>query len=64
MSYVIQTFVDLPVRTQFRSNGNDWLKVSTRTARLNGNGMVMYFRLSQPVNVDTGHFEDITRGQE
>ena len=64
MSYVIRTFIDLPVHTQFRSNGNDWLKVSTRTARLNGNGMVMYFRQSQFVNIDTGHYEDMTRGRE
>ena len=64
MSYVIRAFINLPVRTQFRSKGNDWLKVSTRTARLNGNGMVMYFRQSQAVNVDTGHYEDMTRGQE
>lgn len=61
MTLLLRRFIDLPVGTQFRSNGNDWLKVSTRTGRLNGNGMVFYFTQHQFMYVDEGHFADVTR---
>jgi hypothetical protein len=36
-------FSELPVGSMFHSNGNDWVKQSTRTARLLMRGRVFYF---------------------
>ena len=53
MASLIRTaFEALPIHARFHRNGNEWFKVSTRTARLNGNGRVMYFRLTETVLVD------------
>lgn len=37
-------FKELPVKRLFRCNGNDYIKQSTRTARMLSNGRVFYFR--------------------
>ena len=63
MTYrVFSTFGALPVGTPFRlnkqiKNAGDaipitWLKVSTRTARVNGNGAVFYFGQRDNVWID------------
>ena len=43
-------FRELPVGRLFRCNGNDYLKQSTRTARMLANGRVIYFRLSEIIH--------------
>jgi len=52
-----RSFADLPAGARFTCNGNDWLKVSTRTARLNGNGKVFYFGQREPVQVDASELD-------
>ena len=66
MSYTTKYFRDLPIGTRFRSTPTttayEWLKVSTRTARLNGNGAVFYFSGQRELcHVDVGHWEEMAR---
>lgn len=35
-------FADLPIKRMFRLNGNDYIKQSSRTARMLSNGRVFY----------------------
>lgn len=61
--YTRTTFGQMPVGTQFRSTPTTtaygWLKVSTRTARINGNGAVYYFRNDDPLYVELGHWAEM-----
>lgn len=63
MTYKAVTFRDMPIGTIFTTtptgSAYGWLKVSTRTARLNGNGSVFYFRFSALCHVDSGHWDDV-----
>jgi len=43
-------FRELPVGRLFRCNGNDYLKQSTRTARMLANGRVIYFGKSEIIH--------------
>jgi hypothetical protein len=56
MAYrVFTTFAAVPIGTRFRLNPHsptDWLKVSTRTARVNGNGAVFYFGKRETIRID------------
>jgi hypothetical protein len=58
MAYrVLTTFSAVPIGTRFRLAPNastDWLKVSTRTARVNGNGAVFYFGQKENIRIDEG----------
>jgi hypothetical protein len=57
------TFGELPTSTRFKttptSTAFEWFKVSTRTARLNGNGRVLYFLAADVVHVDSAHLEEM-----
>ena len=61
--YTRVTFADMPIGTQFRTTPTTtaygWLKVSTRTARINGNGKVFYFRAPELHYVDSGHWAEM-----
>ena len=67
--YTRVTFADMPIGTQFRTTPTTtaygWLKVSTRTARINGNdkvyyyGKVYYFRAPELHYVDSGHWAEM-----
>jgi hypothetical protein len=67
--YTRVTFGQMPVGTQFRSTPTTtaygWLKVSTRTARVNGNGAVFYFGkadtvwLEEAVRLTTNNKEEM-----
>lgn len=41
----------LPVGARFECNGNAWKKVSTRTARLDGDGKSFYFQQDEIVRI-------------
>ena len=43
-------FGELSKGRMFRVNGNDWLKQSTRTARMLSTGRVFYFAQSEVVH--------------
>jgi len=64
--YTRVTFADMPIGTQFRTTPTTtaygWLKTSTRTARINGNGQVYYFRAAESHYVDSGHWAEMLRG--
>ena len=45
-----KTFVEVPLGRLFHCNGNDYVKQSTRTARMLTNGRVFYFRSGEPVH--------------
>jgi hypothetical protein len=51
------SFRELPVGARFTVNGNDWLKASTRTAKLNGNGRTFYFGQNEVVRTDPSELE-------
>lgn len=57
------TFGELPIFTRFKttptSTAFEWFKVSTRTARLNGNGKVLYFLADDTVHVDSAHLAEM-----
>lgn len=61
--YTRVTFGQMPIGTQFRSTPTTtaygWLKVSTRTARINGNGKVYYFRVAEPLYVESAHWAEM-----
>lgn len=61
--YTRVTFGQMPIGTQFRTTPTTtaygWLKVSTRTARINGNGAVYYFRAAEPHYVDSAHWAEM-----
>lgn len=61
MTMIKAAFGTLPVNTRFRQGTCDWLKVSTRTARLNGNGAWFYFGKHEVVSVDEGEYADVMR---
>lgn len=44
-------FWDLAVGRMFRMNGNDYIKQSTRTARMLSNGLVFYFGKKEVVHL-------------
>ena len=50
-------FGEVPVGARFETSGCAWLKVSTRTARVNGNGQVFYFSKHETVRIDKGELE-------
>jgi hypothetical protein len=56
--YTRATFGKLPIGTRFRTTPTttayEWLKVSTRTGRIDGNGAYYYFRMDDPLYVDSG----------
>jgi hypothetical protein len=56
MAYrVFTTFGAVPIGTRFRlspQSSTDWLKVSTRTARVNYNGAVFYFGQKENIRID------------
>ena len=43
-------FNELPVGRLFHCNGNDYLKQSTRTARMLSNGRVFYFSIKEVIH--------------
>jgi hypothetical protein len=43
-------FRELRVGRMFRTNGNDWVKQSTRTARMLSTGLVFYFGQKEVVH--------------
>ena len=61
--YTRVTFGQMPIGTQFRTTPTTtaygWLKVSTRTARINGNGKVYYFRAAEPHYVESAHWAEM-----
>lgn len=61
--YTRVTFADMPIGTQFRSTPTTtaygWLKVSTRTARINGNGKVYYVRQNEVQYVESAHWAEM-----
>lgn len=65
MAYrVLTTFGSVPVGTRFRLTPRstiDWLKVSTRTARINGNGSVFYFGQKENIRIDEGDADALER---
>ena len=70
MAFTVKYFKELPIGTIFcttpprhASDTYEWMKVSTRTARLNGNGSVFYFRGTELCHVDHGHWNEIARPQ-
>lgn len=68
MTYTIRYFRELPIGTIFtttspRYGGNpyEWMKSSSRTARLGGNGATYYFRGFSLCHIDRGHWEEMIR---
>lgn len=65
MTYVRRTFKQMPVGTKFRTTPTitamDWLKVSTRTARIGGNGACYYYGQSELAYIDEGHWNEMTK---
>ena len=61
--YTRVTFGQMPIGTQFRSTPTTtaygWLKVSTRTARINGNGKVYYVRQNEVQYVESAHWAEM-----
>ena len=61
--YTRTTFGKMPIGTRFRSTPTatayEWLKVSTRTARINGYGAAYYFRMDDPLYVEIGHWAEM-----
>lgn len=61
--YTRTTFGELPISTRFKttptSTAFEWFKVSTRTARLNGNGRVLYFLAADNVHADSAHLAEM-----
>ena len=43
-------FAVMPIGRLFRNNGNDYVKLSTRTARMLSNGRIFYFRKGDVVH--------------
>lgn len=64
--YTRTAFGKMPIGTQFRSTPTTtaygWLKVSTRTARINGNGASYYFRMDDTLYVEIGHWAEMLGG--
>lgn len=50
-------FRHLPIGARFTTSGACWLKSSSRTARLYGNGRAFYFSQNEPVQVDPSEME-------
>ena len=44
------TFADLPIKRLFSLNGRDYMKQSTRTAKMLANGRVFYFSKTEVVH--------------
>lgn len=61
--YTRVAFASMPIGTQFRTTPTTtayvWLKVSTRTARLNGNGKVFYFGRTEDHYVEGAHWAEM-----
>lgn len=51
-------FREVPLHARFETSGCAWMKVSTRTARINGNGAVFYFAQDETVRIDEGEMRD------
>lgn len=68
MAYITKQFRDLPLNTIFSTTPTGtayrWLKVSTRTARLGGNGAVYYFKGTDMCHVDSGHWAEMRASKE
>jgi hypothetical protein len=62
-SYTRSTFGALPTFTRFKTTPTDtayeWFKVSTRTARIDGNGRVLYFLAADSVYVEAAHLAEM-----
>lgn len=61
--YTRVTFGQMPIGTQFRTTPTTtaygWLKVSTRTARINGNGKVYYYCQGEGCYVESAHWAEM-----
>lgn len=65
MAFTVKYFHEMPIGTIFTTtptgSAYEWLKVSTRTARINGNGAVFYFGQRDLCHVDVCHWEKMVR---
>lgn len=63
MAFTVKYFHEMPIGTIFTTtptgSAYEWLKVSTRTARLNGNGAVFYFGQRDLCHVDVCHWKEV-----
>lgn len=68
MAFTVKYFHEMPIGTIFTttpprhaSDTYEWMKVSTRTARMGGNGAWYHFRKMELCHVDRGHWEEVAR---
>lgn len=65
MAFTVKYFHEMPIGTIFTTTPSgsayEWMKVSTRTARMGGNGAWYYFRKMELCHVDRGHWEEMAR---
>lgn len=61
--YTRTIFAELPTFTRFKTTPTDtaaeWFKVSTRTARIDGNGRNLYFIAADMVYVEAAHLVEM-----
>lgn len=61
--YTRTTFAELPTFTRFKTTPTDtateWFKVSTRTARIDGNGRNLCFLAADTVYVEAAHLAEM-----